>query len=180
MIVQAKESGYGEQRIDCRFVQVIDYRYFADREKSVAELVEAADGRLGWFGDDRLILAGIGGAALNHDRGEPPAEIAPTSIFPLPTEDVVDMLIGVVDLRVHLNTQLLELEFAKRGIRVTFTRGKAASNHFLHAQRGYLGLFVRAYVREQMLAELLTSQALIGLVEWVLDSRLTLEWARAG
>ncbi len=84
---------------------------------------------------------------------------------------------GAVDLRVRLNTELLALEFARHGIKVEFARGKEAAQHFLHARRGYLGVLVPAYVREQMLAELLTSEALISLVEWILDSHLTVEWA---
>src|SRR3954449_11417010 len=97
-----------------------------------ARLMKDADARLGWFGDNRLILAGISGAARIHDRGEPVAEIAPASIFPLPAEDVADLLNGAIDLRVHLNTQLLALEFAKHGIPVEFARGANARRHFLY------------------------------------------------
>lgn len=180
MIAQAKASGYAEQRIDCRFVQVIDYRHFGGREQEVGALIAAADRKLGRFGDGRLILAGIAGAARIRDRGDPIAELAPMSIFPLPAKDVIDLLMGAIDLRVHLNTELLALEFAKRGIKIEFAEGDQAAKHFLLAQRGYLGLLVPAYVREQMLYELLTTDALIGLVEWVLDSGLTVEWARKG
>lgn len=178
MVAQANASGYAEQKIDCRFVQVLDYRHFDGREEVVDAIVAGADRQLGWFGDGRLILAGIAGGARIHDRGDPVAEIAPMSIFPLPAEDVVDLLMGAVDLRVRLNTELLALEFARHGIQVEFARGKEAAQHFLHAQRGYLGVLVPAYVREQMLAELLTSEALIGFVEWILDSHLTVDWAR--
>lgn len=180
MIAQARATGYAEERIDCRFVQVIDYRHFGDREEVVREVVRTADRNLGWLTGDRLILAGIAGAARIHDRGDPVAEVAPVSVFPLLAEDVVDILMGAIDLRVHLNTELLALKFRERGISVEFPCGAAAAEHFLYAQRGYLGLWVPAYVREQMLAELLTSEALIDLVEWILDARLTVEWARSG
>lgn len=180
MIAEARVSGYAEQKSDCCFVQIIDYRHFGERDELVGDIVREADRSLGWFGDDRLILAGIAGASRIHDRGEPVAEIAPVSVFPLPAEDVTELLMGALDLRVHLNTQLLALEFRKRGISVEFAHGQAAAQHFLYARRGYLGLSVPAYVREQMLTELLTSEALVDLVEWVLDSRLTAHWARSG
>jgi hypothetical protein len=180
MIAQAKAYGYAEEKFDVRFVQVIDYRHFGERDGVVGDIIRAADRRLGWFGTNRLIFAAIAGAARIHDRGEPVAEIAPVSIFPLLTEDIVDLLMGAIDVRVHLNTELLELEFRKRRISVDFARGTSAAQHFLHAKRGYLGLLVPAYVREQMLAELLTSEALIDLVEWVLDSRLARRWAQTG
>jgi hypothetical protein len=180
MIARATEQGYAEAKFDCRFVQVIDYRHFGGRDEVVGEILREADMRLGWFTGNRLILAGIAGASRIHDRGEPVAEIAPVTIFPLPAEYIVDLLMGAIDIRVHLNTDLLALEFRKRGITVEFARGAAAQKHFLRAERGYLALNVPAYVREQMLAELLTSEALVDLIEYVLNSGQTADWARTG
>jgi hypothetical protein len=179
-LAKARATGYAEMKIDCRFVQVIDYRHFGGREERVAEIIRDADRRLGWLGTDRLILASIAGASRIHDRGDPVAEIAPISIFPLPAADVVDLLMGTLDLRVHLNAELLALKFRERGISVEFATGESARQHFLYATRGYLGLNVPAYVREQMLAELMTTESLVNLVEWVLDSGMTVAWSQTG
>ncbi|MCP9488038.1 MAG: hypothetical protein MSC30_19540 [Gaiellaceae bacterium MAG52_C11] len=180
LLADARATGYAEAKIDCRFVQAIDYRHFGGREERVGEILREADHKVGWLNGDRLILASIAGASRIHDRGDPVAEIAPVSIFPLPADDVVDMLMGAIDLRVHLNTELLALEFRKHGITVEFATGPAARQHFIYATRGYLGLHIPAYVREQMLTELLTSESLIGLVEWVLETGMTVHWAATG
>ena len=107
-------------------------------------------------------------------------ELAPAPIFPLPAEDVADLLLGFVDRSIHLNTQLLALRFAERGMRAGFTVAPASETHFLEARRGYRGFLMPAYVREQMLHELLTVETLIELSDWILSSGKTREWTDIG
>ncbi len=176
LVAEAKKAGYANAKLDCRFVQVVDYRHFGGDEARVAELTQRALRELGWSGGDRLILVGMSSVSRIRDRGDPVVELAPLSIFPLPAEDVADLLLGFVDVSVHLNTELLVLRFAERGMRVRFFVAPASANHFLEARRGRRGFLMPAYVREQMLHELVTVETLTTLADWILASGKTREW----
>jgi hypothetical protein len=176
LIAEAKRTGYAKAKLDCQFVQVIDYRHFGGREQQVGEMVQRSLADLGWSGADRLILAGMSSVSRIRDRGDPVIELAPISIFPLPPEDVADLLLGFVDTSVHLNTQLLGLRFAQRGMRAGFAVAPDSRTHFFEARRGYRGFLTPAYVREQMLHELMTVETLTTLADWILASGKTREW----
>lgn len=176
LVAEAKRTGYASRKLDCRFLQVIDYRHFAGREQRVTELSQGSLSELGWTGDDRLIYVGMASASRIRDRGDPVVELAPVSIYPLPPEDVADLLLGFVDTSVHLNTQLLALRFAERGMRVGFPAPGTADTTFLEVRRGYRGFLMPAYVREQMLHELVTVDTLTTLADWIISSGKTREW----
>jgi hypothetical protein len=176
LIAEAKRTGYAKAKLDCRFAQVIDYRHFGGREERVGEIAQRSLAELGWSSGRRLVYAGTSSVSRIRDRGDPVVELAPLSIFPLPAEDVADLLLGFVDTSVHLNTQLLALCFAERGMRVGFAVAPASHTHFLEARRGYRGFLMPAYVREQMLHELVTVQTLTALADWILASGKTREW----
>jgi hypothetical protein len=180
LIAEAKKTGYAKAKLDCRFVTAIDYRHFAGREQRIEEIVGAAHAELGWNTGGRLILAGMSSVSRIRDRGNPVVELAPVSIFPLPPEDIADLLLGFVDTSVHLNTELLGLRFAERGMRAGFTVAPASHRHFLEARGGYRGFLMPAYVREQMLHELVTVETLTTLARWILDSGKTPEWVDIG
>jgi hypothetical protein len=177
LVAEAKRSGYAKAKLDCHFVQVVDYRHFAGREEQVEELARQSLAELGWSTGDRLILAGMSSVSRIRDRGNPVVELAPTSIFPLPPDDVADLLLGFVDTSVHLNTELLGLRFAERGLRAGFAVHPASATHFLEVRRGYRGFLMPAYVREQMLHELMTVETLTTLADWIIDSGKTREWS---
>lgn len=176
LMTQAKRNGYAKAKLDCQFVQVVDYRHYGGREEQVEGIVRRSLVELGWSRGDRLILAGMSSVSRIRDRGDPVVELAPTSIFPLPPDDVADLLLGFVDTSVHLNTELLALRFAKRRMRVGFAIAPASHTHFLEARRGYRGFLMPAYVREQMLHELMTAETLTSLADWILASGKTREW----
>ena len=163
-------------KLDCQFLQVVDYRHFAGRKQKIEEIVQSSLADLGWGGGGRLILAGMSSVSRIRDRGNPVVELAPVSIFPLPPEDVADLLLGFIDTSIHLNTQLLRLRFAERGMRAGFTVAPASDTHFLEARRSYRGFLMPAYVREQMLHELMTVETLTNLADWILRSGKTREW----
>jgi hypothetical protein len=180
LIAESKSTGYATAKLDCRFVSAIDYRHFAGREQRIEEIVGAAHAELGWNTGGRLILAGMNNVSRIRDRGNPVVELAPVSIFPLPPDDVADLLLGFVDTSVHLHTELLGLRFAERGMRAGFTVAPASHTHFLEARRGYRGFLMPAYVREQMLHELMTVETLTTLADWILASGKTREWVDIG
>ena len=176
LVAEATRTGYAKAKLDCRFVQVVDYRHFGGRESSWARLVQRSLTDLGWSTGGRLVYAGMSGVRRIVDRGDPIVELAPLSIFPLPAENVADLLLGFVDVSVHLNTELLALRFAERGMQVGFAEPPASRTHFLEARRGYRGFFMPAYVREQMLHELVTVDTLATLADWIIKSGKTREW----
>lgn len=176
LITEAKRSGYSKTKIDCRFVQVVDYRHWAGRGQQVGEIARKSLEALGWSNAGRLILSGVSSVSRIRDRGDPVVELAPVSIFPLPPEDVVDLLLGFIDVSVHLNTQLLALRFAAKRMKVNFMTAPESHTHFLEARRGYRGIKVPAYVREQMLAELVTVGSITDLTDWILTSGKTRDW----
>jgi len=69
LLGEARATGYAEAKIDCRFVQQIDYRHFGGREERVSEILLEADRNLGWLTGARLLLASIAGASRIHDGG---------------------------------------------------------------------------------------------------------------
>lgn len=180
LVAEAKRTGHAKAKLDCRFVQVVDYRHFGGREQLVEELAQRSLAELGWGDGKRLIYGGMSSVSRIRDRGDPVVELAPLSIFPLPAEDVADLLLGFVDTSVHLNTQLLALRFAERRMQVGFMAARAARTHFLEARRGYRGFLMPAYVREQMLHELVTVETLTTLADWILASGKTREWTEIG
>jgi hypothetical protein len=134
LLTEAKRTGYAKAKLDCRFVQVIDYRHFGGREERAGEIAQRALAELGWSSGGRLVYAGMSSVSRIRDRGDPVVELAPLSIFPLPAENVADLLLGFVDTSVHLNTELLALRFAERGTRVGFAVAPASHTHFLEAR----------------------------------------------
>lgn len=176
LVAEAKRIGYAKAKLDCQFVQVVDYRHWGGREQELEQLTQQSLRELGWSGGDRLILAGMSSVSRIRDRGNPVVELAPMSIFPLPPDDVADLLLGFVDTSVHLNTELLALRFAERGIRASFAVAPGSATHFLEARRGFRGFLMPAYAREQMLHELMTVETLTTLADWILASGKTREW----
>ena len=176
LIGEAKRTGYAKRIQDCHFIQVTDYRRWGGKEKQLQAIVQQSLHDLGWNGFERLILVGLSSVTRIRDRGNPVVELAPITIFPLPADDVSDLLLGFVDVTVHLNTDLLGLRFAERGMQVRFMEAPASHTHFLEARRGRRGFLMPAYVREQMLHELMTIETLIQLSDWILSSGMTREW----
>lgn len=177
LVAEAKKVGYATAKIDCRFIQVVDYRFWAGEGGKLEQTVEQSLADLGWSGEGRLPpLLGMSGATRIRDRGDPVVELAPVSIFPLPPEDVADLLLGFVDTSVHLNTELLWLRFAERGILTEMAVAPGSELYFLKASRGRLGFLMPAYVREQMLYELLSVESLVELSDWILRSDRAPKW----
>ena len=99
--------------------------------------------------------------------------LAPLTVFPLPTDDIVDLIFGPLEYISVLNVRLLEQEFAKHGIRAEIlapSRKPEASRVFLRASRGDAQVELPSLVCEQMLTELMQPACLIDSVEAMLDA----------
>jgi hypothetical protein len=174
LISEAREHGYANVRLGCVFLQVTDYRHWVGRETDLSSMTARSLREVGWNWD--FVSRGMSSVSRIRDRGNPVVELAPLSIFPLPPDDVADLLLGFIDTSVHLNKQLLGLLFADRGMRANFIAGPDAAQYFLEARRGWRGFLMPAYVREQMLHELITADTVVGIADWILSSGRTREW----
>lgn len=174
LVAVARRSGYTNKRFDCMFVQVVDFRHWGGREQELEARSSAAIGKVGW--DPAFVDVGMSTVFRIRDRGDSVVELAPLSIFPLPAEDVADIMLGFIEVSVHLNKQLLSLRFAQSAIQVRFFRQPAAARHFLAVRRGTRGFLMPAVMREQMLHELLTAETLVGLTKDLLNTGKTREW----
>lgn len=174
LIAEAKRRGYTKKRFDCMFVQVVDFRHWGAREQQLAALSADAIRAVAW--NPAVVDVGMTSVSRIRDRGNPVVELAPVSVFPLPAEDIADLLLGFVEITVHINKQLLGLRFAENGMTANFLAQPAAARHFLEARRGYRGFLMPAYMREQMLHELMTVEAVVAISDYLLASGKTHEW----
>ena len=84
-------------------------------------------------------------------------------------------MLGFLDVSVYLNIELLKAAIVQRGIWLRVPDQPEASHVFFEAFDGHGGVRVPAFVREQMLLELMTPGTLLALVDHVLTSELVEE-----
>jgi hypothetical protein len=170
---EARRTGFAEWKpAPALFVCIADFRHFGYRPEELGKRREEAEAKLGWFGSGDTVLRGTTTYARIRDRAGAISTLAPLSIFPLPVRDVVELMLGFLDVSVYLNVQLLRDVFLKHGIWVDVPSQPEASDTFFKAQDGRGGVLVPAFVREQMLLELMTPGTLLALVDHVLASGL--------
>jgi hypothetical protein len=78
------------------------------------------------------------------------------------------VVMGFVDLAYGLHLPRLEQALARDGVEVRVRRAGAGDAVFLEAARRGVGVIVPAHVREQMMVELMTPDALFALLDRVL------------
>jgi hypothetical protein len=103
-----------------------------------------------------------------RDRGWSFSSLAPYAIFPLPPDHVADLLLGFVDLAMSLHLRLLEESLSRGEIKVDVARPPSTEALFLEAFRRDVGVRVPAHLREQMMVELMTPDALYAELDHVL------------
>ena len=174
LIAEARRSGYTNRRFDCMFVQVVDFRHWGAREQELEALSATANRSVGW--NPAVVDVGMSSVSRIRDRGDSVVELAPLSIFPLDAEDIADVLLGFIEITVHVNKQLLALRFAEKGMTANFFGQPDAARHFLEARRGTRGFLMPAIMREQMLHELMAAESVVAISKDLLDSGKTREW----
>jgi hypothetical protein len=99
---------------------------------------------------------------------------APFSIFPLPREDVTDLVLGYLDFYSLLNVDLLERHLRTHGLAAEITVGAEAGDRFMRVTRRLgsreLTVVVSSQIREQMLIELMTPASLVASINAILDA----------
>jgi len=174
LIATAKRRGHAWTRpAPYLVVSAVDYRVCAGRENElltprIAEMRE----RVGWFDGGLATLDWTASLRRMRDRRDSFSSLAPLTIFPLPPDDVTDLVMGFVDLSVNLNLEMLERTLGRGGLAVRVARPPESERLFLEASRGPNGVLVPPHVREQMMTELTTPYTVRRAIEAVLNRQL--------
>ena len=126
------------------------------------------DEAIDWAGEERLVYSAA--HRRLRDRQQSFSPLAPLGLLPLALDETVDILHGGLDFVTTLHAGKLEERFAEVGITAEVARGKSAPDGFLIAERGDGRLSVPAYVREQVLTELMTLETLVTTVDWMVEN----------
>jgi hypothetical protein len=170
LISTARRFGHAWMRPhDCMLVGAVDYSVWGRDAQIFSARSDAERRRIGWGGDEPDTLAWMASMRRMRDRKYAFSSLAPYTIFPLPTEDVADLVMGFIDVSCSLKLTGLEQALSRNGISVQVARPGPAQSLFLEASRGRIGLEVPPHLREQMMVELMTPNALFAAIEHVLE-----------
>ena len=132
----------------------------------------------GWS-DDARVVSTFTMIRRMRERIHHFAYLAPLTIYPLPPDDIAELLLGPLEYVTSLHAPTLEREFALRGIAASvITSQPEAARCFLRAERGSARVELPALVCEQLLTELTHPACLIEAVRRMLndvDTRGSLE-----
>lgn len=169
LIASAREVGHAWARPhECLLVGAVDYRVWGRESSEYNRRSDAERRRIAWGGEEPETLGWMASMRRMRDRGWSFSSLAPYTIFPLPAGDVTDAVMGFIDLAYGLHLPLLERALTRDGIAVHVRRAGAGDAIFLEAARRGVGVTVPAHLREQMMVELMTPDALFALLDHVL------------
>lgn len=154
---------------DCMLVGAADYRVWGAEVDRYSASSQDRRAEVGWPPDKEDTLAWMSSLRRMRDRGQSFSSIAPFTIYPLPPDDVADIVFGFVDLVFCLDLKALEDSLATDSMTVQIARPPHSNGLFLTARRDELTLTVPPHMREQMMVELMTPAALGRALAAVLD-----------
>lgn len=171
-----RTDGYAAGRIgQIQFAAAIDHRVLRGGPETEDFHPRALE-KLGWFDGQTRAFTFTSAERRMRDRRYSFAPVAPFSIFPLPPEDVTDLILGYLDFYAALNVDLLERSLRSRGVHVQIaaTGDPDVGERFLTAVRRLPGREVKTMVnpqtREQILMEFMTPASLAASINAVLDA----------
>jgi hypothetical protein len=169
LIATARDVGYAWARPhECLLVGAVDYRVWGRESSECSRRSDTERRRVGWGGEEPETLGWTASLRRMRDRGWSFSSLAPYTIFPLSAEDVTDVVMGFVDLVYGLHLPLLERAVTRNAVEVNVRRPGEGDKVFLEAARRRVGVTVPAHLREQMMVELMTPDALNALLDNVL------------
>lgn len=169
-VARARAVGYAEVCPEAGMLVVaVDLDRYHDPESELGDWMLEPPARRGWTPRDDRHFGSSALAAALRDRHLNSSYLAPLPLFPLPADDITDILLGTVDYVVTLRADAIESAFERQGIAVQVAGGDEANRTFLQAERGDFSVTVGAQVREQMLRELMTTDCLVDMVAALLD-----------
>lgn len=174
LLPKARKDGYVARKVGpCLWVAIF---FLPVRQHDLPTLFQedrAEIERLDWPGVPEKGFQWFSGARRVRDRRFSFPYLAPLSIYPFDTEDVVDLLMGYIEIRSCVGGVAIEQEFGKLGTAVDVARPPESGDTFLTAQRLYgpdlLTVRSPAQIREQMLSEFTTVESACGLTSDLLD-----------
>jgi hypothetical protein len=170
LLATARRRGHAWTRpAPSLLVGAVDYRVWGTRADEMSARSNELRGRVGWRSGEEDALDWVLALRRMRDRSESFSSLAPVTIFPLPPEDVADLVMGFMDLATSLHLSLLERALTRNGIEVRIARPPESNGLFLEASRGRVGVLVPPHLREQMMTELMTPYSLSVALDYVLE-----------
>jgi hypothetical protein len=153
----------------CLLVGAVDYRVWGRGDvDDFTERLGKTRAQVGWPGEEPEILDWMSSLRRMRDRRHSFGSLAPFAIFPLPPEDVADVICGPIELLFSLHLPRLEEALSRDGVSVRVARPPESSTLFLEASRGGRGVTVPPHLREQMMTELVTPDCVFGVIDEIL------------
>ena len=169
LIATARDVGFAWARPhECLLVGAVDYRVWGQDVNGYSGRSQLERRQVGWASEEPETLDWIAALRRIRDRGWSFSSLAPYTIFPLSAEDVADIVMGFVDVVCSIHLPSLERALTRDGVEVAVRRAGEGEAIFLEAQRRGVGVRVPAHLREQMMVELMTPEALFALLDHVL------------
>jgi hypothetical protein len=173
LLPKARKTGYVARKVgDCHWVAIF---FLPLRQADLPALFEENRkemARLHWPGKDQKGVQWFTGARRARDRRFSFAYLAPLSIYPFTIEDVVDVLMGYMEIQSCLSGSRVEDAFRRLGTPAQVT-DPPDGDVFLTAHRLYgedlVSLQAPSHVREQMLSEFTAVECTHGLTRDLLD-----------
>lgn len=173
LLLRARRNGHvSEEVADGVLVAAVDYAVLGD--DGVAALGD-------WYADAPLAAWGplpvsrrVQGSTFVrryedrlHDTRSYRA-VAPVSLLPIGAEEVVDLLLGRMDVCVTVRLDVIEAAFARRGIDAVCAGPDRWDERLLVASKGALRVTVPPHLGAHLTHELMTTDTLVDVVEALL------------
>lgn len=168
LLVDARRDGYASAKTSSSVVVVaVDPRTSGGRPG--IDVVAAKARALAGWEDDQIVMT-LTLVRRVRERMHHFPYLAPPTIYPLPADDIAELLLGPLEYVTTLHAPTLERDFAVRGIEAhVITRQPEASRVFLRAERGSAQVELPSLVCEQLLTELMDPGCLVEAVQHMLD-----------
>lgn len=169
LIAEAREVGFAWTRPhEALLLGAVDYRVWGRDADAYSARSDALRREIGWGAEEPETFGWTASLRRMRDRSRSLSSLAPYTIFPLPPQDVADLVMGFVDLAVGLHVPLLEQAVATDEMAVRVARPPDSADLFLEATRRGSGLRAPAHLREQMMIELMKPDCLRTALDHVL------------
>lgn len=171
VIARARAHAYADAQLEPALIlAAVDYTQLSGREEEMGEWPWRLPRERGWTPEDDFHHSRMALQTRMEQRHDNLSYFAPLSIFPLPAEDLTDLMLGRLDYAVTLRPHALVPAFNRLGIEVEFPTGRDAGREFLRATRARETLTLPLHVRDQMLRELMSTDTLVAIADCMLSA----------
>jgi hypothetical protein len=169
LLADARRDGYGRAQTSSSVVVVTVDPRISRGEPGIDVVTDQARAAAGWYDDPRIVMT-LTMVRRARERLHHFPYFAPLAVFPLPAEDIGELLLGPLEYITILHAPTLERELAARGIDAdVVTRKPEADRVFIRARRANGQVELPALVCEQLLTELMSTACLIDSINSMFD-----------